>query len=175
LPKVAIRSIAFDSLQHIWVGTAGEGIFYADYSAKNIQFEKIANHSDLSSENIYLLTFDEAANLWAGSEIGLDKIIFNASGVVVAIQHFGKNEGFVGIETCHNASAVDRNGNLWFGTLNGLSKHKPGTTQLSISEPNIHFQGIDLMYQPIAVSDYVDFLSTADSLKSGSSFPYHQN
>ena len=175
LPKVAIRSIAFDSLQNIWIGTAGEGVFQATYTAENVQFEKIASSEKLSSENIYLLIFDEEANLWAGSEVGVDKIIFNASGIVVDIQHFGKNEGFLGIETCHNAATLDRKGNLWFGTLNGLSRHKPGRTQVSVSAPKIHFQGINLMYKSITDSDYAAYLNTSDSLISKSTFPYNKN
>ncbi len=175
LPKTSIRSIAFDRYGNIWLGTAGEGIYTAAYDDLETGFSKIQKHRQLTSDNIYLLIFDDESNLWAGSEVGVDKISFNNSGVVLNIQHFGKNEGFLGIETCHNAATLDSDGNLWFGTLNGLSKHKPGSTQLSIAPPKIHFKGINLMYNPIEESKYKQQLNEADSLISNTKFTYNNN
>ncbi len=175
IPKASIRSIVFDDFGNIWLGTAGEGIYTAASEDLNAGFEKMQKHQQLASDNIYLLLFDEESNLWAGSEVGLDKVNINESGVVLDVQHYGKNEGFLGIETCHNAATLDSEGNVWFGTLNGLSKHKPGSTQLSIAPPKIHFKGINLMYNPIEESKYADRLNDADSLVAATKFKYNNN
>lgn len=175
LPNVAIRSIAFDKLKNIWIGTAGEGVFVASYTDNDLQFQPIEKASSLTSDNVYSLLFDEESNLWVGNELGVDKINFNSSGVVLEVQHFGKNEGFIGIETCHNAALLDSEGYIWFGTLNGLTKHKPGNTSLSILPPKIHFTGIELEHEDIAKTDYASWLNAADSLDTKGQFKHHQN
>ena len=91
------------------------------------------------------------------------------------VQHFGLNEGFLGVETCHNAVEMDSKGYLWFGTLNGLTRHKPGSAQLSLSKPIIHFTGIDLMHQDIKFSDHEDYLIKGDSLKEEAAFKHNKN
>ena len=175
LPKVALRSIAFDSFKNIWVATAEEGIYFASYTDLEPRFEKLKSETPLSSDNIYLINFDQEGNLWVGSEVGLDKVIFNEAGLVVDVQHFGLNEGFLGVETCHNSVTMDSNSFLWFGTLNGLTRHKPGSTTLAISEPIIHFTGIDLMHKNILESEYADQIVKGDSLSTGATFKHNRN
>ena len=96
LPKVPLRSIAFDSLKNVWIATAEAGIYHASYLDKIPQFEKLDTDKKLTSLNIYSLQFDTEGNLWAGSEVGVDKISLNRAGIVIDIQHFGRNEGFLG-------------------------------------------------------------------------------
>jgi len=173
LPEVDLRSIAFDSLKQIWVATAEAGIFKATYLDGKPRFEKV--EANLRSNNIYLLQFDREGNLWAGSELGVDQIQFNDAGVVLKVQHFGLNEGFLGVETCHNASLLDRQGNIWFGTLNGLTKHKPGTTKLDDAKPQIHFTGIDLKYQDFNETSYGNPAKRIDSFPPNLVLKYNEN
>jgi len=175
LPRVPIRSIAFDSLKNVWIATAESGIYHASYLDLEPEFEKLKSDKKLRSDNIYSLQFDNEGNLWAGSEVGVDKITFNKAGVVMDVQHFGRNEGFLGVETCHNSVKLDRNGHLWFGTLNGLSRHIPGRTELAVSKPKLHFTGIDLLYEDIKLSEYGDYLNKGDSLDAGLKLKYNKN
>ncbi len=148
LPKTEIRSMVFDSLQNIWIGTAGKGLYKAQYQEIEPTFEVLEENELLASENIYSMLIDDDANLWAGTEKGVDKILLNESGTITEVQSFGKNEGFVGIETCHNSVAKDAAGNLWFGTLNGLTKHSPDNRKLSLSNPRLHFEDILIKNKP---------------------------
>ena len=148
LPKTEVRTITFDSLQNIWIGTAGKGMYKAQYQELEPTFEVVAENEQLASENIYSMLIDDDANLWVGTEKGIDKILLNESGTITEVQNFGKNEGFVGIETCHNSVAKDREGNLWFGTLNGLTKHTPDNRKLSVSNPQLHFEDILIKNKP---------------------------
>ena len=175
LPKVPLRSIAFDSLKNVWIATAEAGIYHASYLDKIPQFEKLDTDKKLTSLNIYSLQFDTEGNLWAGSEVGVDKISLNRAGIVIDIQHFGRNEGFLGVETCLNSVELDSKGYLWFGTLNGLSRHKPGSTELFVSQPEIHFTSIDLNYADIRNSKYSDYLNKGDSLDTGIKLKHNFN
>ncbi len=173
LPKVGIRSIAFDAANQIWIGTAGRGLYQSESIESLLKFKKWTASKSLTSDNIYQLIFDQEENLWVGSELGMDKLNFEQS-QFANLQHFGKNEGFLGIETCHNAATLDSEGNLWFGTLNGLSKHKPGKTQIKLAPPKIHFTEVSLMYKPIADTEYAHY-AVGDSLSSRMVFKHSDN
>ena len=148
LPRTEIRSMLFDSLQNVWIGTAGKGLYKAQYQESAPTFEALDENELLASENIYSMLIDDDANLWVGTEKGIDKILLNESGTITEVQNFGKNEGFIGIETCHNSVAKDGEGNLWFGTLNGLTKHTPDNRKLNVSSPRLHFEDILIKNKP---------------------------
>ncbi len=172
---IAVRSIAFDSLGNIWVGTAGDGILKAELSKDSITFNPIALNKELHSYNIYLLIFDKEGHLWAGNERGVDQIMINEAGIVTDVQFFGKNKGFLGIETCQNSAICDNNGHIWFGTMNGLTQHIPSKQQIKISPPKIHFKEISLFYQPLRETRFSSFANPLGGIKEGLSLPYHTN
>ncbi len=172
---IAIRSIAFDNLGNIWVGTAGDGILKAELSKDSIQFKPIELREELHSYNIYLLIFDNEGNLWAGNEQGVDKLSINESGVVTQIQFYGRNKGFLGIETCQNSAICDQEGNVWFGTMNGLTQHIPSKQQIRISPPLIHFKDVSLFYQPLRETRFSSFANPQGGIMEGLRLPYHMN
>ncbi|MBL7814356.1 MAG: histidine kinase [Saprospiraceae bacterium] len=174
VPSADIRSIAFDNQGFIYIGTAGEGIFSAPLNQANLVFSPIKTVR-FYAKNIYLLQFDKQNNLWAGSEHGVEKFIFDKQKNVSDVLHFGKNEGFVGIETCHNAVLCDATGTLWFGTLNGLTKHFPSNDAQKTGVPKLHFEQITLSYQPLQQTPFAAFASSSGGIKQGLVLPYYQN
>jgi len=175
LPRESINSIAFDSLGRTWVGTAGEGIFMLNPEAEEGAFEPLKSEEKLTSDNIYLLIFDREGNLWAGSETGVDKITLNETGTVLDIEHYGKNEGFLGIETCRNAAISDADGNLWFGTMNGLTKHTVSQKSREVLPPVLHFEDITLFYKSLSETPYSEWIASSGGLREGLELPYRQN
>jgi len=119
--RTSIASILLKE-EDIFLGTSDKGIWYANRG--NLEnFQQLKGAKALSSKNIYQLIFDAQGYLWAGTERGVDKIELNATNEIVDVYHFGRNDGFLGIETCLNAVDIDAKGNLWFGTINGLTQH----------------------------------------------------
>ncbi len=175
IPKMSIRSIAFDIYHNIWLGTAGGGLFIANSKLKDISFSPMNSEFELYSDNIYSLLFDPEGNLWVGSESGVDKIDLNDASIVRNITHFGRNEGFHGIETCQDAALVGLNGVLWFGTMNGLMNHMPGHQLNTIDTPIIHFKDISLFYKPISNTEYKEYINSDGSLNHNLSLPYNKN
>ena len=176
LPGAPIRCIVARQPGHLWVGTKDSGIFEADVTLDPVRFQPIHTPKKLASDNIYLLVFDLAGNLWAGSESGVDKISFDKNSfTVVENQHFGKNEGFLGIETCQDAGLCDRAGNLWFGTMNGLMKYTPSTRQASGVAPILHFEDITLFYKPLDQTKYAPWVNPFGGLLEGLELPWDEN
>ncbi|MFT5077626.1 MAG: ligand-binding sensor domain-containing protein [Patiriisocius sp.] len=148
---VAINSIEFYK-GNLFLGTAGNGIWKASLSDYP-QFSKLSGAKELTSQNCYQLLFDTKGNLWAGSERGVDKIELGNDRELIDVFHFGRNDGFLGIETCLNASAIDEDGSLWFGALYGLTKYETSAVvKKKEQKPAITFEDVS-----------VDFISVFNS------------
>ncbi|HAI38713.1 MAG TPA: hypothetical protein DCM40_11605, partial [Maribacter sp.] len=128
-------------------------------------FQQLKGSKRLSSNNIYQLIFDDQGNLWAGSERGVDKIELSATNEIVDIYHFGRNDGFLGIETCLNAVDKDEDGNLWFGAIYGLTKHIPSESKKTAAAPKVYFTGVEERYKSIDSLILKDWTNTTKVLQ----------
>ncbi|MGJ8591268.1 MAG: ligand-binding sensor domain-containing protein [Aquaticitalea sp.] len=146
--KTAINSLLVRG-NDLFIGTAGNGVWLAN-TDNNVVFKKLAGEKQLTSNNCYQLIFDSENNLWVGSERGVDKVVLNQDNKIVDVFHFGRNDGFLGIETCLNAVDMDAKGNLWFGAIYGLTKYEVGPKAESVDiKPTIDFESVEVDYQPI--------------------------
>ncbi len=174
IPNLPITSIAFDGSGQCYVGTKGAGIFAAD-TRKSGAFAPLSTPTPLSSQNIYLLVFDRNGRLWAGTETGVD-LIEQEKGRVSAVSHFGKQEGFSGIETCQDAALCDRSGRMWFGTMNGLMRYIPNAATRKSAPPVLHFEQVSLFYKPITETRYgADAALLFNGTEGGLPLPWNQN
>ncbi|MBD3636893.1 MAG: SpoIIE family protein phosphatase [Crocinitomicaceae bacterium] len=115
-----VLSLAVDSKGRIWIGTNGNGLFYGNHapSSHQLNLKNISKTDGLVSNSIYslLIVNDE---IWAGHENGIDLVTWESDSVY-SVRSFGPESGFFGMQNNLNASYQDSNGNLWFGTVNGL-------------------------------------------------------
>ncbi|MBL7780577.1 MAG: histidine kinase [Saprospiraceae bacterium] len=174
LPNVPITAIVFDASGQCRIGTKGAGVFTADPRKNNV-FTALSTPAPLSSQNIYLLAFDRSGRLWAGTETGVDQIE-EEKGSVTAVHHFGKQEGFSGIETCQDAALCDRSGRMWFGTMNGLMRYIPNATTRKSAPPVLHFEQVSLFYKPITETKYgAEAALLFNGTEGGLPLPWNQN
>ncbi|MCK7589673.1 histidine kinase [Subsaxibacter sp. CAU 1640] len=174
--KTAINSLVFKN-NLLFLGTAGNGVWMTDIQEK-MNLKKLSGDKSLTSKNIYQLIFDNENHLWVGSEKGVDKVVLNQEQKIVDVFHFGRNDGFLGIETCLNAVDIDNEGNLWFGALYGLTKYEATQEQEETSvKPKIDFESIEVAYKPIDSLSYYTSQSSErilqlDSNQNQISFTY---
>lgn len=158
--NVPIHSILFYR-NTLYLGTAGEGIWWSsdnDFST----FRKLQGAKDLSSENIYQLIVDDQGFLWAGTERGVDKLQINNDNEILDAFFFGRNDGFLGTETCLNAVDKDDKGRLWFGTLYGLSEYEPYELDQNFKKPIIYLEDLKVAYNSV---DSVNLMEWTNSDK----------
>ncbi len=170
-----VRSMLIDRSGNLWVGTAGSGVSRIELSGDSFRIESINLSDGLTSGNIYLLSRDNENNLILGTESGLDKLKLNPDGHILELKHFGKAEGFSGIETCQNAVFADSNGVIWFGTINGLTAYNSHNKTKNRLAPNIRMSNISLFYQPIEKTAYADYIGKWGEIIKPLVFPYDQN
>jgi ligand-binding sensor domain-containing protein len=166
-----VRSMIKDSSGNFFLATSGGGINLFDGSG----FRFMTKKEGLSSNNIYLLIFDNDGNLWAGSEKGLDKITMNDAFEVKNIRHYGYEEGFTGVELYKNACFKDTSGRLWFGTVQGVTVYDPKEDSESTTETKTYITELKLFYDPIENTPFSDSLSSEFPLPEKLVLPYNMN
>ncbi|MBW8049416.1 MAG: SpoIIE family protein phosphatase [Cytophagales bacterium] len=142
-----VRTVLEGKNGKLWFGTGG-GI--SIYDPKSKKFENITSLNGLSSERLYFMHFDDDNNLWIGTNIGLDKFDLGEyrEKERPRIKHLTHLDDFIEIETNTNAICEDNEGNLWFGTINGLVKYNPRAKKpKNTSEPLTHITNIKALGQ----------------------------
>lgn len=170
LPSTQVRSLVEDQFGYLWVGMADAGVARMSIYQDTLE---VIPYDDLTSNNVYLLLLDDEQNLWVGSERGVDKVSFDAERNISTVEHFGQSEGFVGIETCQNAALKDQNGNLWFGTINGLTRYHPKNIRKNPIPPKLLLKDVRLFYESLSKTAYSQWLDNSE--KGMLSLPYNEN
>ena len=114
----------------IWIGTI-DGLY--GLRADTV-WRRLTDTDGLLMNSINLLQPDSEGNLYAGTNLGLNRYDI-ATG---KISTFTERNGFTGIETRPNASIMDNKGDLWFGTANGAIRLSPSRLPPVITEPATH-------------------------------------
>jgi ligand-binding sensor domain-containing protein/serine phosphatase RsbU (regulator of sigma subunit) len=123
-------SITEDLDGKIWIGTESKGVLVLVKDSI-----KQYNTSDgLLANLIKSIICDKKNNIYIGTNRGLN-ILNQQNGKILA---FNQKTGFTGTETNSNASYMDKNGSLWFGTVNGAVHCYPGLIWRSAAEPIVH-------------------------------------
>lgn len=155
----------------VYIGTSGSGISVLNQNGKFTNWNKT---NGLNSNIIYSLVFDRQGNLWAGSEKGIDKIV-HENDKIVRVFHYGKEEGFYGVENTLNSSCIDSLGNLWFGTISGANKFNPKLDLLNATPPKLHLTSINIFFDKVENTSYGCNYSNYESLSNNLFLPYDKN
>ena len=169
-----IRSLVASPDGYLWAGTAGEGLSRIEAEDDKFSVENYTRSNGLNSLNIYLIQPDADQNLFIGTESGLDKLVFDTGHRLTEVLHYGKSEGFAGIETCQNACFHDTSGTIWFGTVGGLTEYNPHKKKNRLA-PQTRISGISLFYEPIEKTAYAGHVGAWGALKIPLEFPYKEN
>ena len=155
----------------IYIGTLGEGISVIH---KNGKVAVISKKNGITSNVIYSLLFDALNQLWIGSEKGIDKVVLKNDSII-KVNHYNKNNGFKGVETTLNSSYIDKQGMIWFGTVNGAIKYDHAYDHMNISAPVVHITGVNLFFDKIENTEFANAENTIDEISAKLILPYNKN
>ncbi len=161
LPHFYCTAFLEDKNKYIWVGT-NEGLA----RFQNGRFCYLTSREGLIGNLIYCLTQDHNGNIWVGTEKGLSQIQINENSDPVNIRNLRRDEGFIGVETNEGAYLADSEGNLWFGTIYGLTKYNPQADRSSYSLPKVQIIDVKLNQEE------VDWGKRQDSVYSWYHIPF---
>ncbi|MFL5762430.1 MAG: two-component regulator propeller domain-containing protein [Bacteroidia bacterium] len=113
-----IVSIMEDSEGKIWVGTYGAGVFV--YNKKTGKFTNYDASKGLSIDNVYNVYEDGQKNYWIATDGG-GVVKYNEYANVFRIYARDEKANSISSNSV-NCSYEDKDGNMWFGTSNGLNR-----------------------------------------------------
>ncbi len=117
--KITPTAIVSVGKSNIALGTEAHGVFVIDRDGKVVHHYTI--DEGLFTNSIRFLIADEESNIFVGTTVGLNKITSNRETVLA----YNKHNGFVGIECRQNAAYKDADGQLWMGTVQGVTYYNP--------------------------------------------------
>lgn len=132
----------------LYFGTLG-GVFIYDPNAPGISIDSLTEADGLSSELIYCMIMDNnSEHLWIGTNQGLSKFDVQAyrRQKKKYITTYGEEEGFTGVESNSNGNYLDENGEIWFGTVNGLIRYSPKNFRNNSAYAKTSITGMRLFY-----------------------------
>ncbi len=160
-----VSSLCEDQNGNLWVGTGGGGLHRLSIYSDSVSIANFTTRNGLSSNICYFVFCDIDNNLWMGSEKGVDRLRLDASGEVIEYDHFGLEEGFRGVETTLNSVYQDVNGNLWFGTINGLIEYTGEVEKSTPALPTLFFEQTLVNTEPFDLAgDAVDLSHDSNML-----------
>ena len=133
-----------DARGHIWVGYHSSlGLSRYDGS----RFVTYTGVHGLANDAIYSIGQAPDGSLWAGSARGVDRITQLDQ---PRFRNYGPAEGYGSFESNAGAFHADRDGILWFGTAEGLSRYDPARDLDFASPPPLRLAGFTLGDRTIA-------------------------
>ena len=132
-----IRSILQSEDGTLWVGTSG-GL--NQWNPETQDFSVIRMQDGLPNDVIYSIQEDEAKNLWLSTNKGL--ACFNP--YKDDFLNFNINDGLQSNEFNTNSSWKSRDGELYFGGINGLNHFHPEEIKTNPNVPQVLIQSVDI-------------------------------
>jgi len=166
--NISAGAIAQDSKNQLWIAASSSGGIYKFDGVNLINYS--VEHG-LTSDNPYSIICDEKDKIWIGTNSGIDKFDPETE----TFKHYGKEEGFLGIENNQNAVFKSHNGNLWFGTINGLVEFNPEKVRPNLLPPKTSVENIKLFYAEFNYSQYTDSLDKYSKLPLSLNLPFNKN
>ena len=140
------RCFTEDKSGNIWIGTEGRGLL--EYDPEQLEVLRVFSTEDgLLTNVVNQLSCDASNNIYVGTNMGLN--IFSRE--EDRLYAYTARSGFVGIETKSNASYVDSDGNIWFGTVQGVTRYQPGDEENNKQEPLTHITGFQVNHVQLAM------------------------
>ena len=175
LPSNGIRALATDVFGYLWVGTDDAGICNVSTLADTLGIGVPEWNAALISRNIYSLLVDFEQHLWVGSESGVDRMLLNGERTLVEASHYGPDQGFRGIETTANCAVRARDGQLWFGTIDGVNITHPSEEYTNPMPPVLAVDEVRLFYTPLQDTHLAPFVGDWGSVIKPLALTYEQN
>src|SRR5690606_28643663 len=108
-----------DPFQNIWVATEGDGLYH--YDPKTQESTKYGMSNGLPNEVIYGILPDDFNTIWLSTNNGLSRLDPAAK----TFTNFDVSDGLVSNEFNYGAFKKLSNGDLMFGSANGITYFNP--------------------------------------------------
>jgi ligand-binding sensor domain-containing protein/serine phosphatase RsbU (regulator of sigma subunit) len=136
LKSYNINGVTEDEAGNIWIASEGDGIFV--YNGNT--FKNYTEKNGLLSDYCYAVVVDKNGSVWITHKNGLSEKKKTYAG----FRTYTKADGLKFTENNLNAFSKDPDGNIWFGTTDGIVRYNPETGGSIVAEPRLNISGVYL-------------------------------
>ncbi|PXY46928.1 hybrid sensor histidine kinase/response regulator transcription factor [Flavobacterium hydrophilum] len=136
-----ILSIYESNDKTIWIGTDSEGLF--SYNKKNRKFSNYNDFPGFTEKSVRAIISDNSGSLWVSGGSGLTKLDFKNK----KSTNFNKDDGLIDNDFNNNAVFKDGNGDLYFGSYEGVNYFNPNEIKKTEKAPSLYFSDFKLFNQ----------------------------
>ncbi len=167
--NMRINCLREDVLGNVWIGTHGDGLFRFDPSSNKI--ERFTDKNGLLNMNVLGILEDDSKNLWISTSNGL----CNFDTKQHIFRTYTTSDGLPANEFNNNSFLKTKDGELFFGGLNGYVSFLPDDAATNKTIPNIFITGLKLFNQPVEINGKDNILSSDISYANNIHLNYDQN
>jgi PAS domain S-box-containing protein len=149
LPDGPVTSIVSDKKGDLLISIYDFGILVYSRTPYAASVRQLNRKNGLKNERVNFCFLDSRRKLWLGSPEGLDCIDWDLfrNQQKISLIHYDKGNGYLGVES--NAATEDQDGNIWFGTINGVIRFSPDAAVVRSTLPSVFISKIQLFYEDV--------------------------
>ena len=180
MANINVNSLAFEK-NRIWFATdIGVHIF----DKKTEHFRQIAKKDGLPDDLINSVELDNKGNAWVATNRGLSCIMKPKDGFIIeknsleqplVIKNFDPLDGIQGFEFNGTSFYKDKNGNLYFGGMNGFTIVHPDLIEENHFIPSIYLTDFKLFNKSIEPNDSLHLFDKYITFAKEVNLNYKQN
>lgn len=148
LPHDRILAINEDVDGNFWIGTMGGGL--SRFDRETGRFHTYTEAHGLPHRNATCILPDDAGNLWVSTSGGLAKFIPSEERFV----RYGVEDGLL-TENFYSACDRSDDGELFFGSYNGLVAFHPDSLSANTRPPLVRLTGFELFNEPAVLDSAI--------------------
>jgi ligand-binding sensor domain-containing protein/signal transduction histidine kinase len=161
VPRGAINSLLSDKQGRFWIGSSQGGVGRIDNpSASAPHIQRYGLEQGLSSEHTFSLAEDNAGRIYVAGGRGVDRLDPNTT----ILHHFTVSSGLPPGES--QFVFRDREGNIWFASIYGLARYRPGPDQTT-DTPAPLLRALRVGGEPYPISELGEPAVTGMNLSPG--------
>ncbi len=138
-----VMTIYEDSMQNLWIGTYGGSI--QRFNQQTERFTRYNKKNKIGSSVVYGILEDNQKNLWMSTDNGLIK--FNAQ--TENFTQYDLHDGLQSLEFSGGAYYKSKNGEMFFGGINGLNYFYPDSVLDNKYVPPIVISSVRIFNEPV--------------------------
>ena len=158
-----LLSLERDNSGNLWIGTDGHGLLRVNGSridSVTARHNSMGGAITLSGNTVKSVLLDAYQNVWVATRSGVDALELDVlQEMMIGVHHYTAEDGPIGIGTLHNATMLDADSTLWFGTLRGATRYDPHAVEEIRSPPEIHLTGMQLFFEDVDWGPWSDSIS----------------
>ncbi|WP_088654435.1 hybrid sensor histidine kinase/response regulator transcription factor [Geofilum rhodophaeum] len=150
LPGNYITALLEDEKGNIWIGTYGDGLVRATLNQNGaFSFRHFTKEEGLSNHVVYAMEQDDTGYIWISTDYGLSRIDPETE----HIDNFFTDDGLLSNQFYWSASAKTEDGELLFGSINGLNHFYPSNFPVYPHEPRVSLSALKIFNQSVEINE----------------------